>query len=344
MSLTRCFMYKSLLALAAISTLSTTTLSARELMCEQCEPQPEECWEHLFVERSEIIGAVEFLYWSTEAPNLEYVIEREGTTSATQTFAVGDYQTADYNWAPGFRAAATYYRCPRYWEVTAEYTWFYDKGKDHSSDMINPARQTQTSGPFASASSLIDFHYHLGDLYVARVFDPNPHLRMRLSAGFTLASLKQHWSMHFTNASDEFDRVDENWSLWAGGFRLGLRADWFWGCHFYVTGKTSFATLIGSYKNEEKQIYGVDRLLLSNAKYDDNRLAMHWQFIFGPSWQLPSDCWSIEIFAGWEFNAWTNAQERIRTQFNGQTASKEVYHSSGMFGTQGFTLRMSLGF
>lgn len=337
-------MYKSLFALAALTSISTTMLSARELMCEQCEPQPEECWEHLFVERSELFGVAEFLYWSVKEPNLEYAIKQKGTTAAANTFAVGDYATADYDWHPGFRVAATYYRCPRYWEVTAEYTWLYDKGNDSVSSLLNPARQTRTTGPFVSANSLIGFHYHLGDLYVARVFDPNPHLRMRLTGGFTIASLKQKWAMHFTNGSGDFDRVDENWCFFGGGFRMGLRADWFWGCQFYLTGKTTFAALIGSYENDEIQVNGVDRLLLSNAKYDDQRMAMHLQMMLGPSWQVPCDCWSFELFAGWEFNLWSNMQERIRTQFNGQMSSKEVYHSSGLLGMQGFTLRLTLGF
>ncbi len=334
-----------LLALTSLSILALSPLQARAIMCEQCEPQPPECFEHLFVERSQVFGVAEFLWWSVKAPALEYAIKQSiPTNTSPNTFALGEYQTANYQWEPGFRAAASFYRCPRYWEITAEYTWFYDRGSESTSSPLTPARETLTAGPFSQANSLIGFHYHLGDLYVARVFDPNPHLRMRLIGGATFAYIKQKWDMHFTDNLGNFDRVSENWRMMAGGLRIGLRTDWFWGCQLYFTGKSTCAILIGDYENTELQTFNPAQTVLSNAKYDDHRLCLHWQFMLGPSWQVPCDCWSFELFAGWEFNAWSNIHERIRTQRTGLNQSKEVFHSNGLLGMQGFTLRLTLGF
>ncbi len=338
-------MKKSLLALTVLSALSTAPLAARTLMCEQCEPEETGCPEHLFVERSQLFIHAELLYWTVLENTLDYAVKIKDTTTELDHFALGDYQAARYDWRPGYRVAASYYRCPKYWEATAQYTWFYDKGSDRTVAPLNPTRQLATEPDYEKARSSIDLHYHVGDLHAARVFDPNPHLRMRLFAGLTYAYIEQSWRMRYTNFSNEFERVKEKWRFSGGGFRTGLTADWFWGCQFYLTAKMSLAALAGSYKNEEIQTINTDENLMVKAVYDEGRLAFHTQFMFGPSWQIPCDCWSFELFAGYEFNLWFNLQERIRQSLRSNTGeAMETFYSSGLFGTQGLTVRLTLGF
>ena len=343
-------MYKSLLALTALSILSTAPLSARRIMCEDCEPQPEpECPEHLFVERSQLFITGEFLYWTIQEQVLDYAITKNKNTTALETFGIGKYQTVDFEWRPGFRVAATWYRCPRYWELTGEYTWFFDRGSDCvsncdlSANYIGPTTQVIAVEPYQKSSSTVKSHYQLGDLYVARVFDPNPHLRMRLMGGLTIAYIDNEQKQRHLNFHDEQDNIEDKWSFFGGGVRAGLRVDWFWGYEFYLTGKFTFAGLVGEYENTAKQIT-TDDILVRDTCYHDNRLSLHSQIILGPSWQRPCDCWSIELFAGYEFNQWYNLQERYRTELSDVDASKETYISRGNYGLHGLTVRLTVGF
>ncbi len=336
-------MKKALIALT-LSSLVPLSLSARTLMCEQCEPQPEYCCdEQLFVERSQCFVHGEFLYWTVEEPALDYAVKTK-PSQAANTFAFGDFQINDFKYRPGFRVAVSYYRCPRYWEAWAQYTWLHDKGDDSTTAPLNPTRVTATTPPFASAQSSIDLDYHVGDLYVARVFDPNPHLRLRLYGGATGTYIDQDFKNRYTNVQGDFDQVKEQWRFWGAGLRLGLAADWFWGCQFYLTGRTSFATLAGRYENKTFQTTGVQELQIANSKFKDTRLTFNAQFLVGPSWQIPCDCWSFELFAGYEFNIWLNLQKRMISEFGPPDATKEIATSSGLLGLHGLTVRLTLGF
>jgi hypothetical protein len=336
-------MKKALLMLTALSSLSS--LSARELWCEQCEAPPEPCCqERLFVERSQVFGHLNYLYWTVGEGVQDYAVKTEGTSTLPDTFTIGKYKRADLKWRSGFRIAGTYYRCFKYWDVTGEYTWFYTKGAHHVNAPLNPTRQTLTAPPFLSARTWIDLHYNVGDVYVARVFDPNEHLRMRVYTGLTLAALNQSWRTIYSNAIGDFDKVKEKWRYWGGGIRIGSTVDWWWISHLYATGKFSSAVLIGTYKNETQQTFD-NTTVLSRAKYHDHkRFAYHVQFMLGPSWQQPFDCWSYEIFAGYEFNLWFNLHERIRSEFSPPNATKATFYSDGLLGLQGLTLRATVGF
>ena len=346
-------MQQTLLALTALSILSTAPLSARRLLCEDCEPQCEpDCWEHLFVERSQLFVSGEFLYWTLAEGVLDYAIKQDKCSSAPENFGIGKYQTVDYDWRPGFRVALAWYRCPRYWELTGEYTWLYNKGsgstsnKDLNADRnVIPTTEILAREPFLSADAEIETHYQVADLYVARIFDPNPHLRMRLIGGLTLAHIDQTMEAQYCSSfQNEFDKVEDDWRFFGGGLRLGLRADWYWGNEFYFTGKGTFGTLIGTYKNEAEQKTQAN-VLIRDTVYEDHRFAFHSQLMVGPSWQRPCDCWSIEVFAGYEFNQWFNIQERYRTgMIADPDEARETSLSRGIYGLHGLTLRCTVGF
>lgn len=336
-------MKRILLTLASLSLFST--LSARELWCEQCEAPPEPCCHtQLFVERSQVFANASLLYWTANEGVLDYAVKTGQESNLTNTFALGHYKKAHYHMRPGFRVAVTYYRCFKYWDVTGEYTWFQTHGSSHINSPLNPTRQTATTAPFRSASSSIRLHYQVTDIYAARVFDPNEHLRVRAYTGLTMAIINQNWKAVYTNFFDDFDRVKEKWSYWGGGIRIGSTVDWWWCSRLYFTGKFSSAVLIGDYKNKTVQTNGNLDLLLSDAKYNHTRAVFHTQFMLGPSWQKPYDCWSYEIYLGYELNLWFNLHERIRTEFNAPNATKATFYSDSLLGLQGLTLRATFGF
>lgn len=340
-------MKKSLLALTILSLTASTSLSARRLLCEQCLPEPD-CWEHLFVERCQYFLHGEFLYWGVAEGGLDYV-NISNTTDEASTQLSGEYKTADFDFSPGFRLAASYYNCPKYWEVFLQYTWMQNEGTDCVNDSdcsgkLVPTRYVDLQKPFSKASSKIEHYYQLGDFFAARVFDPNPHLRTRIHGGITLGYLKQNWDVSYTNSLNEHSFDHTKWRFFGGGFRLGITADWFWGCQFYLTGRASFATLYGDYKNERLLVLSNNDQISSCTLYDDPRLSFHSQIMMGLSWQVPSDCWSFELFAGYEMNLWFNLNESIYAEKANAGQARDILRYQDPLGMHGLTLRLTLGF
>lgn len=325
----------------------------------QGSAQPEPVDQELcrFNSRERAFANLEFLYWTVDEGALEYAIRNKSAAwGPTPAFAKGHYKLATFDWAPGLRLAAGYYNSPKYWEMIGQYTWIYVSGSNqvHSpstpNEFIEATWNEFTPTPLAKAKSHIDLHYHVGDALVTRVFDPNPHLRMRIMGGLTTAWIEQRWKVHYSNATNH-DNIKNHWKYFAGGLRAGFSVDWFWGYRFYLAGKTTFATLIGSYKNRVSQKTtfaptGADdvNIPVRNILYEDHRFAFHAQMLVGPSYQQAFNCFDLEIFAGYEFNVWMNLQEVYRSAQTAPGAAKENKLSTGTLGLQGLTLRMTLGF
>lgn len=353
-------MKKDIFALASLSLLASLPLqgdyapNSSCVVCpapaleESCCPYVDPCEEHLFVERCQFFINTEFLYWTVNEEPLEYAARMNQSTSALQTVAIGDYKIADYDFCPGFRVAMGWYNEPKFWEVTGQYTWLYDRGSDHanapseSDRFLSPTWDTYSVGPFREASSSLHLHYQVGDLFAARVFDPNPHLRMRLYGGITSAFLKQTWNVRYTDFQDQFEKIQNMWRFWGTGIRMGTTVDWYWHL-FYFTGRVSIASLVGTYKNEAEQITSFQQVV-GDVTYKKTRFTFNGQFLLGASYLWICECWSAEIFAGYEANVWLNLQEIIKSQLSFAEAAKQTQHSSGLLGLHGLTARFTVGF
>lgn len=226
------------------------------------------------------------------------------------------------DWGPGLRVAFGFFNASKFWEIVAEYTWLYANGKDSVNrpstvnEFLNPSLTVVLQNPYNSASSNIRLHYNLAELMITRVFDPNPHLRLRLYGGGIVSWIKQKWTVVYTNSTDQDATLTNRWRFVGGGLRLGLTFDWFWGGYFFLTGKASAAIAAGKYKNEG--IQRVSQLLnpgddvnvpVQNTTYNDVRLTTNTHFLFGPSYQQSFKAMDLEFFAGYEFNAWFNLHE-----------------------------------
>lgn len=304
-----------------------------------------------FPTRQTFFSNAEFLYWKVAEGALDYAIRMEEPAAQPLVFASGDYKKARYDWAPAFRLGFAYYRAPHLWEMLWQYTWFFSNGSNEThipggaNEFLTATWNELTSPPLERATSEITLHYHLGDYLVARVFDPNPHLRLRLYGGLTSALIKQNWKVSYYNFIDAHDDLKNKWRFFGGGLRLGLNADWFQGGCIYITGKTSIASLVGSYRNHAFQTTGPDSTPIRNATYKDPRLVFHAQFILGPSYQRSfgtCKCWDLEIFGGYEFNTWFNLQEVYRSSLSSPAAFKETNLETGMLGFHGLTARITV--
>ncbi|NGX39361.1 MAG: hypothetical protein KR126chlam1_00687 [Chlamydiae bacterium] len=345
-------MKKTSLSLGTLALLSPLALQAgedccppRNSCCEDC------CHEQLFVEQSQLFLTGEFLYWTVEEGAVDYAIRMNKETPAQKTAPIGDYKSADFEFDPGFRVSLGWYNCPKYWELTGQYTWLKSKGSDSASKpddpnlFLNPTWSTfPNTAPYVKAESSIELKYQLGDLYVARVFDPNPHLRMRFIGGLTVAVIEQDWDFSYTNEAEGVDRYKNEWCFTGGGVRLGTTIDWFWGYGFYLTGRVTVASLVGSYENKANQT-NFDGECIRAGKFEETRFSFHTQFLLGPSWQCPCDCWSFELFAGYEFNSWFNLHEVYRIpSINPQDDPKPTILNRSLLGMHGLTVRLTLGF
>ncbi|HSX03683.1 MAG TPA: Lpg1974 family pore-forming outer membrane protein [Rhabdochlamydiaceae bacterium] len=334
--------------------LSSATVFA---VTDTGQPEENETEESKFDMRQRLFGSLEFLYWTVQEGALDYAIHMNHPAPAAAAFATGDYKIADFDWSPGFRAVLGFYRAPHYWEVFGQYTWFYSKGSNRAfapseaGEFLSATWGEMTTPPLQSAESHISLHYHIGDLLVTRVFDPNPHLRMRWVGGITTAFIEQSWRIDYYNFSLGHDHIKNKWKFAGGGLRIGITVDWFWTGSIYLSGKASVATLVGAYHNHAKQTTnaaGFDpKIPVRNVIYNSPRFAFQSQILIGPSYQK-SYCWprewDLEVFVGYEFNAWFNLQEVYRSTQSLPGFPKETNLETGVLGFHGLSLRATIGF
>lgn len=345
------------LTLAALS--SFTLVNGAFFDSVKCLPLPES-GEKLFPLCKEVYGNVELLYWTVEEGALDYSISMKEPDFSflPNHYASGKVNRATFEWNPGVRVLIGFYNAPKYWELFGQYTYFQDYGHDkaHKPDeddlYLNgtfPQISDQFAGTFLTkAKSYIRINYQIADVLFARVFDPNPHLRMRLIAGVTGAFIDQKWQVGYRDNDDSFTAIKNEWRFNSGGLRLGISADWWWKWHLYFSGKASFAGYAGRYTNHstiKSDFNGLDpEEDIQNIRYKDFRYVQHMQLLLGPSWHCVGRSYHWEVFLGYELNGWFNLQEVYRSQANTVAGSKTLFQNTGAIALQGVTLRATLGF
>lgn len=300
----------------------------------------------------------EFLFWQIQEGALDYALSmKQQAWGDTACFASGNYQSAQFNGDPGFRIGASFFRAPKYWEVKAQYTRLVGFGKNEATKPSEPLHfLTGTwpqvfSAPMASATSVIYLQYNVADLWADRVFHPNPHLRMRLLSGPTVAWINQKWKITYSNAASQKTDVVNKWGFVGAGLRLGSIIDWFWTSDIYITGGATLAGFLGSYQNTSKQTVNFQptpnfnpSLPLRDSKLNDTRPAFAAQFFMGPSYQKNFTHKRIEVFVGYELNAWLNLQEISRSSSGSPSEAKETWLNTSMLALQGLTSRLTVDF
>jgi hypothetical protein len=322
---------------------------------EYCEAEEEDLFNKDY---SAVFINGEFLYWTVSEGALDYAVVMKNPAWGPGTVgAYGDFKRAEFDWDPGFRVALGYYHREKLMNVWGEYTRLRVKNSNSVTKPDDPelflnGTFYQIINTLSSANSHIKMDYDVVDFLVARVFIPNPHLRLRLLGGLTGAILKQKWNVaYFAEAPDCCTRTRNKWRFFGGGFKIGLGIDWFWISDFYLTGKSVFGFLVGKYKNRATQR---SRGFLSetfdpnipfrDSKYNHYRPAFTTQFLLGPSWQKSFSCSRIEIFAGYEFNGWFNLHEIYRSTIGDLPNSKETYINRELLALHGLTVRMTVDF
>jgi len=310
---------------------------------------------NLFRKEDEVFFTnIEFLYWTIAEGALDYVIKTKRPASFNTMFAYGDMECSSFGWDPGFRVNIGYFNAPNYWEAVAQYTWLKVSKGNHIDKPDDPSRFLTGTwphiflAPMERAKYRIRNLYNVLDLVVNRVFHPNPHLRLRILGGLTGAFIGQKWKIDYLSGGS-YSQIYNRWRFRGGGLKLGISFDWFWRKDFYLTGKTSFASLIGGYKNQARQItntgvLGGSGLPVRDVTLTDARLTYTTMFSLGPSWQKNFECSRFEIFAGYEFTNWFNLQEVYRSTSGSPEEGKETWLNRGLFSLHGLTTRLTIDF
>ncbi len=348
----------------------SSVVSAQNYNAECCKARclpPSETGEAFFPRCKRIFGNIEFLYWTVEEGALDYSVtmgeKSWAPIDSDQNYATGNLNKTCFDFEPGVRLMLGYYNAPDFWEVFAEYTYYKGCGNDSSKKPIE--RDLYLNGtfpqlsdaiadlPLAKAKSSIDLSYQLFDVLFSRVFDPNPHLRMRLIGGVTSAFINQHWSVKYFDKEKNETRIHNDWCYNAGGLRVGISSDWWWLCNMYLTAKFSIAGFAGHYENKSKQHTDYEPEIafdhtapVRDLHYKDYRYVQHMQFILGPSFQSVGKecCMDYELFIGYELNGWFNLQEVYRSTGGRAVDTKQTILNTGALALHGLTMRLTLGY
>lgn len=314
----------------------------------------------LFRRDEQVVSShVEALYWGIYEGCLDYalVMENGAWSSTSSSYAQGEYQSARYDWEPGFRVGISYFRAPRYWEVKGQYTRLQSRGKNSSgkpgdaSVYLTGTWPQITTNPLVGAKSHIHMNYNVFDLLVDRYFNPNPHLRLRLIGGTTIAWIDQNWTIDYFDASCQGTTIRNKWRFIGAGLKTGTMVDWYWGRNIYVTGSSVFGALMGGYWNKSLQTVSFQPTAndnpatpIRNTKFFDPHPAFTIQAMFGPSWQQNFDSCRVEAFAGYELNVWLNLQQIYRSTSSLPSAAKETWINTSALAAQGLTVRLTIDY
>lgn len=301
--------------------------------------------------------SAEFLYWTVDEGALDYAEKmKQPAWSPTESYASGRVESATFDLCPGVRVSAGYFNAPKYWAIQAEYTHLISTGKNRSgkptaSDEFLTGTWPQiTTNPLVHAHSKIFFDYNLFEFFIDRVFIPNPHLRLRMLGGFSLAWMQQDWKVQYFDGSGGDTTIRNRWHYTAGGLKTGLTGDWYWGNHVYLSAGSTLAIFMGSYSNLAKQTTTVQPpgsnsdLPVRDSYLKDTRPSCLLQFYIGPSFQKNFGCNRIELFTGYEINGWFNLQEIRRSTSGSPSDAKETWMSTSMLALQGLTTRFTVDF
>ena len=354
---------KSVLALVAVG--ASCLLHAAPLQKKTSSSQEEAYDADLFNrDKSVYFVNAEFLYWLVNEGAVDYAVKmnKRAWSTTQNTFAIGNYQNAHFDWSPGFRVNVGYFRAPHFWDAFLQYTYLPASGSrtahapHKSNEFLNGTwiqpdlGSGNPSAPLRKASCHIDLKYNVLDFLFTRRFEPNDHLRIGLFGGLTSALIFQKMKVSYEDVNDVHSHIANRWRFEGVGIRVGMKLDWYMGWDIFITGQVSAAALSGWYKNTAHQ---KTQIALPNANpsrpirdahFHDNRLTYTTQFLLGPSWQKRWESVRTELFAGYEMNIWTNLHQIYRSSFDRPTAVKETMINNSNVSLQGLTVRLNVDF
>ncbi len=178
----------------------------------------------------------EFLYWLPNEGALDYAVSmnQPAWSSIVDTFAIGNYKNAEFDWSPGFRLNVGHFNAEHYWDVFAQYAYIPACGTNTTyaptaaneylnGTFIQPDLGiTGHSAPLYKARSNIHLQYHLVDVLFSRRFNPNQHFRVNVFGGVTSAFIYQKWKIFYEDINGLQSFLRNRWQFQGLGLRIGF--------------------------------------------------------------------------------------------------------------------------
>ena len=301
-------------------------------------------------------GGVEYLFWSVQASELDYVVEGFPRTlpAGQARGAVGDLRSARYGWGSGVRLCADYTSRLDYWDLMAQYTYFYDSGTNSTSrpldtNIVGTFSQAVTGDTLGLATSHIRFRYNILEGLLSRRFIISPRLLARFNMGALFGWIDQRWRIDYSpETGPQNTRIDQNWLYRGGGLKAGAGVDWNLKCGWGLLGEMSAAALVGWYENEHIARVSMPAYAPIDSHNDQWRFAQSLQLAIGPSYTTClRGCMTMRLFVLYEMTTWLGLQEIDRSvigSINDVTGARESRHVEGILGLQGFTFGLDAAF
>jgi hypothetical protein len=292
----------------------------------------------------------DFLYWKVEEGELDYILTdvETGAGVTTSSGATGHLKEARFDCKAGLRIAAGATFSPDFWIVEGRYTWIHPKGSSstNSSDLpLQGTYQTNNTTAIQSATSHINLNYQVADLILAKRFMLSKQVLVRAFTGVIGAWLNQHWTIKYFGGAPN-QEIKQNWSFSGGGLQLGINGDWFIGSGISLVGECRGALIYGNYQNQLNNREEPSSLTIEDPRLHDHRVIPTLQLSFGPAWGKMFKGWGINLFAGYELNAWYNLQliNRSLPITSCSICGRNSVHSNGVLALQGLTMRLEVDF
>ncbi len=292
-----------------------------------------------------------YLFWRAFEGETQFVIS--GVPSHTDISggnvgAIGTLESAEFNWASGFRVGGEL-GLPEYQlKLVGDFTSITNAGSDGAS--VSGSRYLNDifgdfDGAVATACSSIRLYTRMWNLYFLKDLTCNCDFSTAFYMGITGANIHQNW--HVLYSGDQFNAYSLDWSYEGVGLRTGLDFAWNFASRFSIVGNVSGALFCGEYNNKGTMTVLGD-LLIESPFYDyrltQQRIVPHFQLSLGPEMRVCFFSIEMDVYALWELNVFNNLHYIYKSQSGTPIEPKDFYSTNSLTGLQGLTLGFRFSF
>ncbi len=295
------------------------------------------------------------LYWTTYQTNLDYAVDFNNGTEASEILGPGNTHFLEYNWCGGIRGYLGFKTCG--FDTIVTYTWIRNdaRGKKNTeeSDTDLKASLLHPSTGLSDAElayGRLDLTYETLDVLLGREVDfCDNKMLVHPFVGLRMMKIKQDEKVTYEGEDfvDAPEQVRWDSTLEGIGIHAGVDLYYTWKCGIGFYGVTG-ASLLASKADDKHWQYTLDengdpidppRIDLKNQQ---DLVIPGYHLQAGIAWEsCCNDCWYVRFRIGYEFNQWLRTPQLKRYHYNNDGVSNSS--TSGNIalhgGTFGFDLR-----
>lgn len=298
---------------------------------------------------------VDGLYWTTYQTNLDYSVDFNNGSEATEILGPGKTHFLEYNWCGGVRGHLGFQACG--FDTTVTYTWIQNdaRGKKDTDDsdtdlkasLLHPSTGLSDAD---EAYGRLDLTYETLDILFGRQVDfCDKKMLFHPFVGVRMMKIKQDEKVTYEGEDfvDAPEQVRWKSTLEGVGLHAGFDLFYQWQCGIGLYGITG-ASLLASKADDKHWQYTLDENgdevdpPSINLKSRQDLVIPGYHLQAGISWDTCcNDCWFVRFKIGYEFNQWFRTPQLRRYHYNNDGVSNSS--TSGNIalhgGTFGFDIR-----